>query len=199
VKIECSAAKLRVPHPSRFLRRVGCHGPRLQIAHWERRSARQSCEGRLSTGCEFSAVPSGLLDGKFLTQDCVLGYFQPSLRDLVQSSRAGANVSARELQNLGRPRGAPQIPPLRSPGFPVDLGGVGALHAPFPYRKAHTPPCPEQRGRKSGYAPVGMTILFGDAKYSFQDELSSRPERSVSTVFVCPHPGQATGFAVTNS
>jgi hypothetical protein len=24
----------------------------------------------------------------------------------------------------------------------------------------------------------GMTILFGNAKYSFQDELSSRPERS---------------------
>src|ERR1700678_256955 len=30
------------------------------------------------------------------------------------------------------------------------------------------------------YAPVGMTILFGNAKYSFQDELSSRPERSVA-------------------
>src|SRR6202522_2053614 len=28
------------------------------------------------------------------------------------------------------------------------------------------------------YAPVGMTILFGNAKYSFQDELSSRPERT---------------------
>jgi hypothetical protein len=25
---------------------------------------------------------------------------------------------------------------------------------------------------------LGMTILFGNAKYSFQDELSSRPERS---------------------
>src|SRR6202161_2594883 len=70
-----------------------------------------------------------------------------------------------------------QIPPLRSPGFPVELGGVGALHAPFPYRKAHTRTCPVQRGRKSGYAPVGMTILFGNAKYGFQDELSSRPER----------------------
>jgi hypothetical protein len=50
-----------------------------------------------------------------------------------------------------------QIPPLRSPGFPVELGGVDALHAPFPYRKAHTRPCPVLRGRKSGYAPVGMT------------------------------------------
>ena len=27
-------------------------------------------------------------------------------------------------------------------------------------------------------ATLGMTILFGNAKYSFQDELSSRPERS---------------------
>jgi hypothetical protein len=82
-------------------------------------------------------------------------------------------------ENSGRPKGAPQIPPLRSPGFPVDLGGVVALHAPFPCRKAHTRPCPVQRGRKSGYAPVGMTILFGNGKYSFQHGSSSRPERSV--------------------
>ena len=54
-----------------------------------------------------------------------------------------AEESACELKNLGSPRGAPQIPPLR-------------------------------------YAPVGMTILFGNAKESFQDELSSRPERSVA-------------------
>jgi hypothetical protein len=53
-----------------------------------------------------------------------------------------------------------QVPPLRSPGFPVEPGGVGALHAPFPYRKAHTRNCPVQRGRKSGYASVGMTIHF---------------------------------------
>jgi hypothetical protein len=41
----------------------------------------QSREGRLNTGTEFSAVPSGLLDDAFLTQDYVLGYFQTSLRD----------------------------------------------------------------------------------------------------------------------
>jgi hypothetical protein len=28
------------------------------------------------------------------------------------------------------------------------------------------------------YAPVGMTSLLGNAKYDFQDELSSRPERT---------------------
>jgi hypothetical protein len=54
-----------------------------------------------------------------------------------------------------------QVPPLRSPGFPVELNGAGALHAPFPYRKAHTRSCPTQRGRKSGYASVGMTRLLG--------------------------------------
>jgi hypothetical protein len=41
----------------------------------------------------------------------------------------------------------PRIPPrhagtgrLRSPGFPVEIGGVGELHAPFLTRKAHTQP-----------------------------------------------------------
>jgi hypothetical protein len=31
-----------------------------------------------------------------------------------------------------------QIPWLRSPGFPVELGGVDGPHAPFLKRKAHT-------------------------------------------------------------
>jgi hypothetical protein len=56
-----------------------------------------------------------------------------------------------------RPNGAPQIPPLRYPGFPVGLDGVGGLHAPFLKRKAHTCLCLALRGRKSGFAPVGMT------------------------------------------
>ena len=50
-----------------------------------------------------------------------------------------------------------QIPRLPSPGFPLELGGVGVLHAPFPYRKARTRTCPVHRGRKSGYAPVVQT------------------------------------------
>jgi hypothetical protein len=37
-----------------------------------------------------------------------------------------------------------------SPGLPVEIGGVGELHAPFLTRKAHTQPCPAHRGRKSG-------------------------------------------------
>jgi hypothetical protein len=37
----------------------------------------------------------------------------------------------------------PQIPRLRSPGFPVELDGVDEPHPPFHQRKAHTRPCPE--------------------------------------------------------
>jgi hypothetical protein len=45
------------------------------------KQARQSREGRLNKASEFSAVPSEFPDGTFLTQDCLLGYFQTSLRD----------------------------------------------------------------------------------------------------------------------
>jgi hypothetical protein len=38
---------------------------------------------------------------------------------------------------------------LRSPGSPVEIGGVGELHAPLLTSKAHTQPRPAQRGRKS--------------------------------------------------
>jgi hypothetical protein len=54
----------------------------------------------------------------------------------------------------------PQISPLRYPGFPVEVCRVEEHHAPFLKRKAHTQPCPAQRGRKSGYASVEMTILL---------------------------------------
>jgi len=53
-----------------------------------------------------------------------------------------------------------QVPPLRYPRFPVKASGVGELHAPFFNGKAHTRSCPVQRGRKSGFAPVGRTILL---------------------------------------
>jgi hypothetical protein len=41
-----------------------------------------------------------------------------------------------------------KFPPLPYPGFPVEVGGVVAPH-------------PVKRGRKSGYAPAEMTMLFG--------------------------------------
>jgi hypothetical protein len=53
------------------------------------KQARQSREGRLNTGAEFSAVPSGLPDDAFPTQDYVLGYFQTSLRDSVEGRKKG--------------------------------------------------------------------------------------------------------------
>jgi hypothetical protein len=107
--------------------------------------------------------------------------FRPTYAGSGYSSESGTVQGGNPgtLQSKTHFHGRPaelQIPPLRYPGFPVDLGGVGALHAPFSYRKAHTRLCPAQRGRKSGYAPVGMTMLFGKTQYSFQDELSSRPE-----------------------
>jgi hypothetical protein len=45
--------------------------------------------------------------------------------------------------------------------------------------KAHTWTRPVHCGRKSGYAPVEMTILLGNEDESSQTNLSSRPERSV--------------------
>jgi hypothetical protein len=58
----------------------------------------------------------------------------------------------------------------------------------FLYGKPHTGPCREQRGRKSGYAPVGMTTLWqGNAPKAVRRmavdgpaKLSSRPERKRS-------------------
>jgi hypothetical protein len=38
---------------------------------------------------------------------------------------SGANEGVSELEEKQ------QVPPLRYPGFPVDLGGVGELYAPF--------------------------------------------------------------------
>jgi hypothetical protein len=50
-----------------------------------------------------------------------------------------------------------QIPPLRYPGFPVELDGVDALHAPF-FTEGRTRGLVQRSvAGKSGYAPVGMT------------------------------------------
>ena len=50
-----------------------------------------------------------------------------------------------------------QVPPLRYPGFPVETGGVDELHAAF-LTESHTRGrWGVRRGRKSGYASVGLT------------------------------------------
>jgi NAD(P)-dependent dehydrogenase (short-subunit alcohol dehydrogenase family) len=59
---------------------------------------------------------------------------------------------------LGR-SGQQQVPPLRYPGFPVEVDGVDELHAAL-FTEPHTRPCLALRDGKSGYAPVGMTILW---------------------------------------
>ncbi len=49
-----------------------------------------------------------------------------------RSSAAAYNEALGQCRKIFRERsGEPQIPPLRSPGFPVELDGVGELHAPF--------------------------------------------------------------------
>ena len=51
-----------------------------------------------------------------------------------------------------------QIPPLRSPGFPVELGGVGALHAAFlneSSKRGYVQRCVE-----GNPGPFEMTNLF---------------------------------------
>jgi hypothetical protein len=42
---------------------------------------------------------------------------------------AGEALATREIQQ--------QVPPLRSPGFPVELDGVGEFHAPSLRKGAH--------------------------------------------------------------
>ena len=69
---------------------------------------------------------------------CIGGGFAPDFSTHVVPRLAGANMGHPskggrlwEPWDLGGRRGALQIPPLRSPGFPVELGGADALHAPF--------------------------------------------------------------------
>ena len=60
-------------------------------------------------------------------------------------------------------------------GNPSTLGMTkGRVALPFRFDAAVN----EQQVPPLRYAPVGMTNLFGNAKYSFQVELSSRPERT---------------------
>jgi hypothetical protein len=53
-----------------------------------------------------------------------------------------------------------QVPPLRSPGFPVKSCGFGELHAAFLTESRTCAPWSVLRSRKSGCASVGMTILW---------------------------------------
>ena len=41
------------------------------------------------------------------------------------------------MKDLREPEGAPQVPPLRSPGFPVETRGVDVFHAALSMEAAH--------------------------------------------------------------
>jgi hypothetical protein len=71
-----------------------------------------------------------------------------------------------------KPKKKPQISPLRSPGFPVELVGVGSPPAPFSAERRIRGRC-EFCGRKSGYAPVEMTILLRLRFVFFRETRSS--------------------------
>jgi len=47
---------------------------------------------------------------------------------LSRTKRSAADLLAED--SMGSPK-KPQVSPLRCPGFPVDVGGVGKHHAPF--------------------------------------------------------------------
>ena len=78
------------------------------------------------------------------------------------------------------------FPPLRYPGFPVEVGGVGEIHAAFS-SASRTRGCWRlPRGRKSGYAPVGMTILWDHSQprltgfVAISLQQNCHPDRSVA-------------------
>jgi hypothetical protein len=83
-------------------------------------------------------------------------------------------------------RRKPQVSPLRYPGFPVEFGGVGNLHAAFLNESRTRGHVQALRGRKSGYAPVEMTNLlqrshsFSAGKYGFTPQQICHLDRSVA-------------------
>jgi hypothetical protein len=115
----------------------------------------------------YPALRAGLL-----SQSCpILADERPSeLRNLLNAlKRARANgtglvavvwfcPSASTAAKVGR---HPSIchPDRSEPGFPVELGGVGKLHAAFLTESRTRGRWRAQRNRKSGFAPVGMTNL----------------------------------------
>ncbi len=70
-----------------------------------------------------------------------------------------------------------QVPPLRYPGFPVELGGVGGLHAPFSTERRKRG-CVQCCVAGNPATPVGMTILFGYRPPPPKTKLSTRAVNS---------------------
>jgi hypothetical protein len=60
------------------------------------------------------------------------------------------------------PRDQPQVPPLRSPGFPVEVGGA-AIFMRFSLQKTAHAALSSAASRKSGYAPNDTDRRVGSA------------------------------------
>jgi hypothetical protein len=96
----------------------------------------------------------------------------------------GGNPST--AHSLG-PKVKPQVPPLRYPGFPVEVGGVGGLHAAFLTESRTRRRWGVLRSRKSGYAPVGMTRGRAALTLAAVTEGWTERHNSNQPGFVCPH------------
>ena len=77
-----------------------------------------------------------------------------------------------------------QIPPLRCPGFPVELGGVGEPHAAFRY-ESRTRGC-VRRYVAGNPGPVGMTNLRLAAHLGSGGGGATESNNSNQPVSVCP-------------
>jgi hypothetical protein len=91
-----------------------------------------------------------------------------------------------------------QVPPLRYPAFPVQVGGVGELLAASFTGSRIRGSGWVSRCRKSGYAPVGMTILLQGNGQKRSDEWllmvpqNCHPDRSVPGFPATRHSPAAT-------
>jgi hypothetical protein len=96
----------------------------------------------------------------------------------------------RVTKGLFRLEAEPQISPLRCPGFPVEFGGVGDLHAAFlneSRTRGHVQRCV---AGNPGFAPVEMTILIEDRIQRFQ----KGPLNCRSLGFARDDKGKGSGF-----
>src|SRR5271170_6110192 len=72
-----------------------------------------------------------------------------------------------------------QISPLTLPRISCGTWWLRQTSCAFLYGKAHTQHCLVQRGRKSGFAPVGMTLYFEIDDFARANRSTWRPTRAL--------------------